>query len=818
MLREQLEKDAVARERAIRRHQIDYSKWDDLADDDDDDGNAGVSESFDQGVILEASDSWKELNRVLPFNRSASEALLETLTAGACTGSLQLSSMDSSALSAFSGMNSILSNLAVLQLPQRRLRQLLEPTPLSPWCRAIQRMGYAMAANPTSPWLVAGLGVGATLLSVARTAKVAVFVGADNSQPSLVRTLRDTLEANSVRVGFGSRPSPSNHALGSGSATDKKLKLQGLSSLRKAPEKVPCEGDEPLVFLERGSLETMTLGEDGVSMAQDRRFRALVLDPELFDDGLLGHRVLPSLRHAHKSLLLPGAKVFPRAANVQGMLIALKVAPRLEDACGLKFSAQGDRCGWSAASFESMRLTNPTGEMGGKGVAWEQLSETFDVWNFDFEDRSGILGAPSRDEQEISVRLTSTGTSRSFLVLVDFFRTSREPSHLNSLVITTGRVNAMVSWFELDLGEEGRIGNHPAIEQQYWGHCVHWIPPFNATPESCVAVLAKRSDTTTSFEVISSLREAANCCIGAKLKERHLGKVSPRMWETLGSRKIVTSCRDALGQAVRTMQMARRDPRARGVHALEVQCGYTCGLMSMMAVRVGATKVTACDTNPTYVEASRELAAANGMESAVTISSTHPSKLNIGDDEMGLCRPVDLLLLPLPEEGLFEGGVLKLIKTLQQNSGIIARDAVVFPAKVTIWAQLVELKSSLELGGGLFMDCSAPRSLASPLSFTAPPPVDLAHTPHKELCAPVRMVTVDLADAVHGTCDPGALFEAQAEAIVATSSGFASCVAWWWSIDLNSDTDSQKLGNAPGSTQPWLQVPPSAIIPAAGGF
>lgn len=60
----------------------------------------------------------------------------------------------------------------------------------------------------------------------------------------------------------------------------------------------------------------LIVGDDG-----DMRGKADLLVTEIFDSALLGEGVLPSVRHAFRSLLKPGAEIIPFGAKVFAQLV-----------------------------------------------------------------------------------------------------------------------------------------------------------------------------------------------------------------------------------------------------------------------------------------------------------------------------------------------------------------------------------------------------------------------------------------------------------------------------------------------------------------
>jgi len=170
---------------------------------------------------------------------------------------------------------------------------------------------------------------------------------------------------------------------------------------------------------------------------------------------------------------------------------------------------------------------------------------------------------------------------------------------------------------------------------------------------------------------------------------------------------------------------------------------------------------------------------------------------------------------------LFSGGLLKLLRTVQLNSSILASDAVVFPSSISIFAQVVELPFAVPIPCGAgekgemrgeesannLLDCSSALSLLPPASFGAPLPINLAKIPHRHLCDPVLVASVDLATVLRSSSsiDPCSHFQSSVAGVSVTTPGHASAIVWWWSCQLcQPDRPSLRITNAPGSlSSPW---------------
>jgi hypothetical protein len=387
-----------------------------------------------------------------------------------------------------------------------------------------------------------------------------------------------------------------------------------------------------------------------------------------------------------------------------------------------------------------------------------------------------------------------------------------------------------MTWFELDLAEGHLASTHPSQCQKNWSQAIHWIQPIPVAPGDELTIIAARSDTTTMFEIqvhsqVHGARRDYRLPIAVvapgKLAEMKFGKVSSRTWEILSSPKVVSACADSIEHAIRAKQYVNlKHPRPGGIHVLELQCGPTFGLFSIMAKKAGAREVLTCDTNPTFIEISSALAEFNSLSidsASLHFTTTHPSKITCGGDsdaEGHLTRPVDFLLLPIPEYGLFEGGLLKLVRAVQQNRGILAADAMIFPSKMHIFAQVIEIDHMIDLGGPLgVLDCTSSHCLVIPSSFAAQQTVDLDACSHRKLSPAVKMASVDLVKIMaDSSVDPSSCLDASIGNIKVTASGRASAIVWWWVLDLYYlDKPTLKLSSAPSSGySPWPQVSPTS--------
>ena len=77
----------------------------------------------------------------------------------------------------------------------------------------------------------------------------------------------------------------------------------------------------------------------------------------------------------------------------------------------------------------------------------------------------------------------------------------------------------------------------------------------------------------------------------------------------------------------------------KDTHVLEIGTGS--GLLSMMAARSGAEKVTTCEASPIIATTAKKIIATNGMAGTINVIAKKSNNVEVGVD---LPRPADLLV------------------------------------------------------------------------------------------------------------------------------------------------------------------------------
>ncbi len=116
--------------------------------------------------------------------------------------------------------------------------------------------------------------------------------------------------------------------------------------------------------------------------------------------------------------------------------------------------------------------------------------------------------------------------------------------------------------------------------------------------------------------------------------------------------------------------------------------GTGSGLLSMMAARAGAKRITACELHQRLAETAKEITKANGFENVIEVFSKKSTQLKVGQE---IPEEVDIIISEILDVGVLGEGVLPSIRHAVQN--LAKPNVQLIPAKTQIHAQLIEIPS-----------------------------------------------------------------------------------------------------------------------------
>eukprot|EP00741_Cyanophora_paradoxa_P011546 tig00020562_g11154.t1 len=248
-----------------------------------------------------------------------------------------------------------------------------------------------------------------------------------------------------------------------------------------------------------------------------------------------------------------------------------------------------------------------------------------------------------------------------------------------------------------------------------------------------------------------------------------------------------------------------------GAHVLDIGTGN--GLLSMMALRAGAGRVTACDVTGALVDAAKEGLAEAVEAGRASVLHKHSSDLVVGEGE-DMKGPADVLVAEIFDSELFGEEVLgtysdAIARLLRPGAALVPRSARLFGALV----ECDKVRRENTVGTVEGFDLSGlQRHRPDAYDFFRLPCV-----PHERLSAPAALASFDF-----GTPSEAEGSEYSAT-IPVTRSGRFDALAFWYTLQMGFEgvPDITTSPDAPEGAvrEHWSQafyVPPEALRLEAG--
>ncbi|KAG6552486.1 hypothetical protein Mapa_005906 [Marchantia paleacea] len=298
-----------------------------------------------------------------------------------------------------------------------------------------------------------------------------------------------------------------------------------------------CESYLPMVRLARKLLRANNIGasvrlvhkrSDEMEIGVDLSSTADVLVSEILDSELIGEGLIPTLRHAHAHLLSPVARSVPHRAVVYAQLVECDYLRRGCDLSGFETEAEdGLRLDvsksriWFSGFSRAMHVDPLVSHL-------KVLSKPFEVFQFNFCE----VPADHR-EHALHVRITNTGN-----------------------------LHALISWWMLDLDDEGTItystapawtreGAHCHRWRDHWRQCVWYFPGDNVkvfVGQSQI-IEAIHDEINVKYKLRSSGEREGQGAVDESTS--HASVLRPERISLLGSQKYRRVLKEAVVEAVR---------------------------------------------------------------------------------------------------------------------------------------------------------------------------------------------------------------------------------------------------------------------------
>ncbi|KAK7265923.1 hypothetical protein RJT34_33548 [Clitoria ternatea] len=281
------------------------------------------------------------------------------------------------------------------------------------------------------------------------------------------------------------------HVLDIGAGTGL-LSMMAARAMGEQGRVTACESYLPMVKLMKkvlrvngmeGRIKVINRRSDELSVGLDIPSRAHVLVSEILDSELLGEGLIPTLQHAHDNLLVENPLTVPYRATTYGQLVESTFLWQLHDlhnneagaSDGIRLAPSGLDSVLSVKKQQYAMHCDPIRE------EIKLLSEPFRIFEFDFWKRPESYG-----ETELCIKATDDG-----------------------------RVHAVVSWWVLQLDQEGTIYystaprwiSSPTITSPDW--CDHWKQCVWFVPGSGISIFkgkeihihATHTETSISYNL-----------------------------------------------------------------------------------------------------------------------------------------------------------------------------------------------------------------------------------------------------------------------------------------------------------------------------
>lgn len=195
-----------------------------------------------------------------------------------------------------------------------------------------------------------------------------------------------------------------------------------------------------------------------------------------------------------------------------------------------------------------------------------------------------------------------------------------------------------------------------------------------------------------------------------------------------------------LADAPRNAAYRRALERAVTAESRVLDIGAGSGLLSLMAARAGAGRITACEMDAELAATARQVIADNGYADQITVIAKRSNRLVVGED---LAEPANLLVSELLDTGLLGDGVLPVMRHALAH--LTTPDVQVIPRGAVMTGVLVQLPGLApvhpvrEVEG---FDLSPFDRFRAPDAYLD---VELARVPHTRLSAPFTIASFDFA-------------------------------------------------------------------------
>jgi type III protein arginine methyltransferase len=345
---------------------------------------------------------------------------------------------------------------------------------------------------------------------------------------------------------------------------------------------------------------------------------------------------------------------------------------------------------------------------------------------------------------------------------LDFERFSETVWNVRLPVRRSGELNAIVFWFELDVGSV-KLTNAPGGELRCIRPAVQYTDSIPLRASEDFELQVKVTETRLYFRTQPP----------PKVERDHL----------LPSWYIPMILDQERNNAFdRAMKASLRASEVRTV--LDIGAGF--GLLSMMAAQNSAARIYACEVNPSISRVADEVIRRNDLASRVTLLNKDCRRLTVPSD---LPERADLAVFELFDCSLIGEGILHFLAYAREH--LLKKNARYLPMAAVVRAMIIEYR----LDRVWDIDVNILNAYRFSQSFTN---VDASRLSYRALTDPFDVFSFDFSSA---TPEP----EERDILARATGDGTAGAVLFWFDLQLDAST---WLSNSPtaDSRLHWKQA------------
>jgi len=385
--------------------------------------------------------------------------------------------------------------------------------------------------------------------------------------------------------------------------------------------------------------------------------RADILVTDWFDHTVLGLNLIPALELASSRLSKPGVRVIPQSLTVKSMLMEL----RISSVSGFDLSYLNSYR-WHP-SHDKMDLSR---ELSQGTESYKKLSDPFAAAEIDLQARCDAF------------------VNRSHVGEEDF----PEWEYEGSVKVDTceeGTMNAVAFWMDIHFGQgvrcstwdEGSATSNGSTEQ-----AVHYLEELPLAKDESV-------DLTVLYNRFQLLFD----CGSLQNKPRHACIPSWHYDMLLDSQR-----NDAYERAIRNCIESKRAFGEKEIAVLDVGAGS--GLLSMLAARAGADKVTAVEMSQHMCDVGEEAVVMNGYAEKILFLNRDARRMDVVRKPDGtppdMERKADILVYEVFDSGLIGEGALHLVASARQK--LLNPNAVLVPCSARVFCVPISIRKDFVKG------------------------------------------------------------------------------------------------------------------------